>query len=254
MMTTIKNVFFGFLFAMLLSSSGVFGQEKTLAELQADLVSPWLVTVEGENRTRILRIAGLTQKADGVFLIEAVYGFTDEKQTPIKAEMSQGKLVLTTQANTKIVVTQQPDGTFAGTFALKNGTTKGVTIARVSENELPTKIASEQIARAKAIIVKPAVDVPAACAAFIGVWAGTWADIGLVRLWVTEVDAKCVAKYSYGISAKIPTAFKTAEIKNGVLQFDRPGGTSSFELRGGALLGRYTGSLGDNSATLKKTE
>jgi hypothetical protein len=252
--TTIKNVFFGFLFATLFSSSGVFGQEKTLTELQAELVSPWLVTVEGENRTRILRIAGLTQKADGVFLVEAVYGFTDEKQTPIRAEMSQGKLVLTTQANTKIVVTQKPGGMFAGTFALKNGTTKGVTIARVSENELPTKVASEQIVRAKAIIIKPAADVPTACAAFIGVWAGTWPTVGQVWLWVAEVDAKCVAKYSYGITTKVPTTFKTAEIKNGALQFDRPGGTVSFELRGGELLGRYVGSLGDNNATFKKIE
>src|SRR5450756_1837364 len=166
------------LFAMLLSSSGVFGQEKALAELQAELVSPWLVTVEGENRTRILRITGLTQKADGVFHVEAVYGFSDEKQTPITAEMSHGKLVLTTQANTKIAVTQKSSETFVGTFALKNGTTKGVTIARVSGNELSVKVASEQIARAEAIIIKPAADVPTACAALIGVWTGTWPTVG----------------------------------------------------------------------------
>ncbi len=254
MKTTMKNVFLGFLFAMLLSSSGVFGQEKALAELQAELVSPWLVTVEGENRTRILRITGLTQKADGVFHVEAVYGFSDENQTPITAEMSQNKLVLTTQANTKIVVTQKSGETFAGTFTLKNGTTNGVTLARVSENELSAKVASEQIARAEAIIIKPAADVPTTCAALSGVWTGTWPTVGQVWLWVAEVDAKCVAKYSYGISAKVPTAFKTAEIKNGILQFGRPGGTASFELRGGELLGRYVGSLGDNNATLQKVQ
>ena len=37
-------------------------QESTLPQLKADLISPWLVMVDGESRTRTLRITGVAQK------------------------------------------------------------------------------------------------------------------------------------------------------------------------------------------------
>lgn len=253
----LKRLLTGFFFAFtaFFASTGVFAQTTPLAELQTKLISSWLVSVDGENRTRTLKIKGSTKKPDGL-LLEADYGWTDGKQTAIKAEINQtiqeNKLVLITQADTKIIAAQTPDGKFTGTFALKNGVTKKVTITKLSENEL--QATRESALSTAPTIQKPGTDVSAACAAFLGGSTGTWPNIGRVWLWVVEVNAQCVAKYSYGINPKVPTSFKTTEIKNGILTIPRPSGTTTFEVRGDELVGHYSGSDGSNSTTHQRIQ
>ena len=86
--------------------------------MQTGLVSPWLGTVAGENRTRNLRIKAVAQKTAETFLLEAENGYSDERQTAVKAEIEQigqeRKLLLVTQADSKIVATQTPNGMIAG--------------------------------------------------------------------------------------------------------------------------------------------
>lgn len=108
--------------------------EPTLTQLQTEMISPWLVTVEGEDRTRILRITGAEKTNAETLQLEAVYGWTDARQTQVKGEVSQTaqerKLLITTQADSKIVATQTSSGLFTGTFTTRNGWAKAVRIEK----------------------------------------------------------------------------------------------------------------------------
>jgi hypothetical protein len=217
------------------------------------MISSWKVAVAGETRPRILKITGVGKNSEGTFLLEAAYGYADERQTSIHAEAVQTnqefKLVLTTQANTKIVAIQMPNGEFEGTFTLKNGVTKGVTITKLSDIELQLAIDAAKRARTSVLMVPPKADVPESCAAFYGVWEGKWntgsggGGYSTFRIWVPEVETDCTAKFSYKNtnSGDIPTGFGNAQIKQGVLSA-RCGADSegcSFERHGDQLWGRY---------------
>lgn len=120
----------------------------------------------------------------------------------------------------------------------------------ISEEDLRVKeapiIAARTVAtlNAEPTIEKPPADVPAPCAAYVGSWSGRWPFAGRIWLWVVSVDAKCVAQYAYTGSTAVPREYLTAEIKDGVLAIPRPGGTTTFQMRGEDLLGRYAGSDG----------
>jgi hypothetical protein len=242
--------------------AGSVHAQSTLAQLQTDMVSSWLGTIEGDAKGRTLRIKGVSQKTDGIFLLEADYGFFDGKQTSVKAEISQigqeRKLSLVTQSDSLIVATQDASGTFVGTFTLKNGVSKAIRIEKISEVELSSVVSAFQNAAiTKAMndaptIEPPAADVPVSCAAFLGGWSGVWPNVGRVWLWVVSVDAKCGAKYSYGASSNVPQNFKMADIKDGVLSIPRASGSASFEANGNEISGRYTGTDGTNAAMMQK--
>ena len=125
---------------------------------QSSLIGSWLVTVDGEAATRTLIVTEEAPTGDGA-LLAAKYGMT--AQGPIEAKMirlgAQRQLVLVTQAGTKIVATEQSDGNFKGTFTLKSGGVKEVTIARMSE-EMRQQLAQ---ARAAPVTQEPGPDVPA---------------------------------------------------------------------------------------------
>jgi hypothetical protein len=246
----------GLLMVVSLLSSTAHGQTKSLAQLQAELVSSWLVSVDGEGRTRTLIISGVAQKSDEEFVLESVYGMSDTKQTAIKAEYrisaKDRQLILITQADTRIVATLTPDGIYKGTFTLKNGNVKDVAIRKVSGEEISAlrSASSDPLS----VIQKPAADVPAACAAFSGVWTGIWPGAGRTWLWITGVNNQCAVSYSYGAASATPKLFKTAEIKNSVLTIPRPNGATVFEVSGNEVVGRYSGSDGSNSASMQKVD
>lgn len=117
--------------------------ESTLSQLRTDLISPWLVTVQGEDRTRILRISGVAKKSDDTFLLEATYAWTGTKPSAVKAELSQSeqqrKLAIITQSDSTIEVVQNSNGSFTGTITYKTGAVKQVKIERLSDEEAMTK-------------------------------------------------------------------------------------------------------------------
>lgn len=118
--------------------------QSTVAQLQTELVAPWLVTVEGEARTRSLKILGLAEKSEGAFLVDATYGWIDGTQSPVRAEITQAgperRLQITTPPGSLIVATQSPDGSFTGTFTPKNGTAKAVKLEKFSEQDMQIRI------------------------------------------------------------------------------------------------------------------
>jgi len=207
-------------------------------------VGSWLVTVHGEAETRTLVVEGEASTSDGA-LLEARYGMSHQRQGPISAKMlrvnDRRQLLLTTQAATRIEVTEQADGTFKGTFTLRSGVVKEVLLARISE------AAREQLARAGSPLVnqKPGPEVPAPCAAFFGGWGGTWAvgNLGEQRLWVLGIQADCTARVSYRVSTSNapPTSFPAAKIEEGTLTLRcGSGGTCVFRLRGNEIWASYT--------------
>lgn len=225
--------------------------QPSLTQLKTELISAWLVTVDGEERTRTLKITGVEQKDPGIFPLEAAYGWTDGNQTPIRAEISQTgserTLLITTQPGSKIAATQQSDGIFIGIFTSTSGQTKGLRVERLSEAEL---LNAKSRLNAPPAIEKPAANVPASCAPFIGGWTGDW-GFGQRWLWVVGIDVDCIAKYSYSPRTK---DFKRAEIGKGVLSFlcGTTGGTCFFEYHGDELWGRYSGPDGTNTSVFKK--
>lgn len=142
-----NRYFFRFVVSLLMLMIGpaeaTFAQT-TVSQLQAELVAPWLVTVEGEARPRTLRILSLGEKAKDVFLVEAMYGWLDGRQDPALAELTLSptdrKIVITTSVQSVILATQSTDGTFVGTFKPKTGTEKAVKLAKISEQDLQAKL------------------------------------------------------------------------------------------------------------------
>lgn len=239
---------------MFLGFSVAYAQP-SLTQLKTELVSAWLVTVDGEERTRTLKVTEVEQKDFGIFPLEAVYGWTDGNQTPVRAEINQSgqerTLLLTTQPGSKIAATQRSDGNFIGTFTSTSGQTKGLKIEKVSDESLQARMAANA-SRASGMIVEPGSDVPKECAAFSGRWTGSWPNYGQTWLWVVEVGANCVAKCMSWTTSAVPTRFQSCDIKDNVLVRQKPDGMEHYELRGDELWARYAYMGGQNSAVFRK--
>lgn len=241
-----------------------FAQVKSVEQLQINLVSAWLVFVKDEGRTRTLRIMGIspTPRSDGTHLLYADYGFTDERQTPIPAFISQAEnrltLNFTTQSNSEIVVTNTSDNLFEGTFTDRKGEGKPVKIRKLTDSELQSKAASAKALR-EGKLIPPAPDVPVSCGSFFGGWSGTWNSgaFNAQKLWVASVEPDCTVKYSYTTtdSVELPKSFKTTEIKDGVLSLPcGPGmsGTCSFTRKGEEVWRTYSGPGYPDSGVMKR--
>jgi hypothetical protein len=196
-----------------------------LQSIRSDVVSGWIVEVEGEARSRTLRISDVVPRSDGVWDLRAVYGWSDVKsQSIVRAELAtrQDAYVMTivTPVNSVITAHGGANGVLTGTIQFRSAQVKPVRLVRVSDAEFD-RHRSERIARAANHgIVPPGPDVPPACAAFVGGWVGPWTTctvVGAERwLWVVEVDAACTAKVSTGPNG-YRGPFTRGTIRNGVL-------------------------------------
>jgi hypothetical protein len=251
-----------FCFSVLLYfTANVARAQVSLDQVKGEVVSAWVVTVDGEMRKRLLRISGIEQKDSATFSLSATYGWIDAYKPPVKAELVQsGKertLNFVTGSNSKIVATQNTDGVFVGTFSPTSGPSKGIRLVKVSDDELSKVLADAQAAVA---IAKPAENVPPACAAFSGKWSGMWSQggIGQQWLWIMSIDNKCMAKIAYVSSNNPPTSFEMVEIKDGTLEWicnRSTQGTCVMKRNGNDLWANYHNpSGGVNSAVFSKIE
>ncbi len=252
-----------FLFAALLAATGTLtaqAQPTTRANSAGLASTSWLVTVDGEAKTRTLLIASATPKSDGSLLLEATYGLTGGGMHPAEAQMgqsgSQRQLTLTTSANSTIIATERPDGTFQGTFTNKNGVVKGVIVAKLSGDiRLAAKSATEGT---------PAGDIPSECSAYAGAWVGRWNQGGFGDMYLRITDVRsvggegCMARYSYSSKVETVPSKKTLEIKDGAIAFvcnSSTGGTCVFTRKNDALWASYTNpGGGQNSGVFKRVE
>ena len=114
--------------------------ENELAELRTELVSPWLVSVEGETRKRALVIRSVLPGASHRYLLDASYGYTNGTSAPINAEVAAAadggmRITLVTPAKTRIDAELAADGAFNGTFTTTSATRR-VRIERTTADAL----------------------------------------------------------------------------------------------------------------------
>lgn len=247
-----KQYFSGFLFAVLAATTMVSISQTTSPALTGNsLLTSWLVAVGTDSRARVLVVSGAAPKADGGLQLTAAYGWSDAGSTlsPVRGEVNlvsgRRELTFVTQSETKVVVTERDDGSFQGSYVLKNGFANVVTISRMPDGT-----------RSASIIQKPGPDVPASCAAFSGGWSGNWPFQGLVYLWVASIDSNCAAKVVYTRGPNPPKSasdLKAATIKENVLTWKRPdGGITTFHMSGNYLYANYAGPAGNNQATMER--
>lgn len=263
-MKTVASVLFRIVCAMIcVWPSFSFPQEQINTRLQTELVAPWLVTVQGQDRPRTLRITGVREDPDGRLVLDAAFGWTDGNQVPVPtASVTQSnketQLLFVTQAGTRVAAIRMSSGVFEGTFTTNDGVVKTVRIEKLTEDELRAKIAATKATRAAKVVVRPSADVPESCAAFSGQWVGRWSqgNIGKNWLWIAEIDVNCMAKVSYNRNDDLPKSFITAEIKGNELSFlcnSSTGGTCVFKRKGDDLWASYSNpSGGRNSAIFER--
>ena len=123
--------------------------QNSLEELRQGLVAPWLVTIIGDKRTRLLRIDEIYRDSEGSYLVTATYDYTDlGRSKPVRIELVQAgraiKLVVRTNALTIIAVEQGSDGVFYGHFKTAKGSDKAVRLDRLTENQVSEKTREAQ--------------------------------------------------------------------------------------------------------------
>ena len=246
---TVAIAFFGF---------EVAHAQPSLPQVQAELIGSWLATVEGDTRPRTLSIESVQQKSENVFSLEAEFGYSDIRRAKADAEISQTaterKLALTAKSGAKITATQTLNGVLTGTFFFTDGTTRPITLTKLSADELRTKV---EAALKGPEIIKPTAEVPSSCAAFSGKWTGTWGyGVGQQWLWIPSIDSKCVAKVIYSSSKWAHGKVEMVEIKDGTLSIVCGGvDTCRFNVKGDELWAAAYGSAGaNNNAVFKRTE
>lgn len=131
--------------AVLLAVQATFAVAQVSVEkLRQELIAPWLMTVQGEARTRLLRINEIAEESQGSYLFNATWGFTDGTQVVVRVELIQaGKdlnLLVRSAAETLVSLRQSPDGNFAGVLKYARGAEKPVTLEKLSEQEVPQKV------------------------------------------------------------------------------------------------------------------
>lgn len=241
--------------AAVLSSAGI-------AEAAQDpLIGFWLAKIDGETEARSLIIKEAAPTSEGV-LLSARYGMSSQGTSPVEAKAvqngSQRQFVLITQAGSKIIAAEDSAGRLVGTFSLKNGATKNIVITRSTEEDLQRLAQGKSAAKPIALVQPPGPGVPPNCAAFSGGWGGEWPVAGYASLWVVSVDTSCAVKYIYPAGQRPPKSAdgaKEAVIKGNGFEIRRAdGGTTTFELNGGAISARYLGPSGSNSTTLRRID
>jgi PQQ-dependent catabolism-associated CXXCW motif protein len=124
--------------------------QRTLAQLREELIAPWLITVKGESRNRLLRISEISQDTEGAFLVNGNFGWVDGTQSIARIELIQTAqdlvLIARTGGNSLISVRRSPDGSFAGIFRNNRGTELDARLEKLSEDQL-LRAAQETSAR-----------------------------------------------------------------------------------------------------------
>ena len=114
--------------------------QRSLAQLRQELVAPWLVTVKGEARDRLLRINEISQDTEGTFVVVGNFGWIDGTQAITRIELIQAAqgltLIVRTVGDALISVRQSPDGGFAGTFRGASGRELATKLEKLSEDQL----------------------------------------------------------------------------------------------------------------------
>lgn len=115
-----------------------------IAQTPTDLIASWLVTVDGESRTRVFRAQGAEEKPDGSVALKGRFGLVDGNLGAASGDITNTpegrKLILTTSSDIVIVAVQEADGAFVGTITYKTGAVKPVRLAKTNAAELAASV------------------------------------------------------------------------------------------------------------------
>ena len=199
---------------------------------QAELVAEWMVTVADDARQRTLRISSVSAKSGGAFLAAGKYGYSGENLKSVNVSLTESdtapQLKLTTPANSLIVASRLPDGSYSGTMALANGTVKAVFIRKLPAQNQQTTAAAADLPTSKS----PGQTIEKSRIRFINMGGNdcppcvTWRALELPKLQTSTVFKG--VNYSYVIKAigsPVPSEmFLDAEVKPLKAQLDTAGG------------------------------
>lgn len=139
-----------FFVVLLTAQATIAHAQRSLAQFREQLVAPWLVTVQGEERYRLLRITEISQDTEGSFLVNANFGWIDGDQTIVRIELIESKqdlrLVIRTNLGTIYSLRQTGSGEFVGTWKPLRGSDKEAKLQKLAEDQIPQK-AKESEAR-----------------------------------------------------------------------------------------------------------
>lgn len=254
-MNTLKNLLQTCSLALALLGGGyLHAQEKVNDELAKQVIGMWDFVIENVNEIVYLRIDKVTSQSDGVYALDAVYGWPSRERPVKSAELihsgKETRLTLTAHNGGNAKAVRSDDGSFVGTWEYMSNPVRQVRIVKMAPGVDPSKTAD-------AVIVRPGSEVPKSCAAFVGQWSGTWGyGIGQTWLWVASVDSKCLAKVAYLSYNAIPRTFEDVEIKGDTLEWlcnKSTQGTCRLSARDDELWANYSNpGGGSNSAVFKK--
>jgi len=127
--------------------------QRSLAQLRKELIAPWLLTLQGDPRTRLLRISEIAEESEGAYLFNATYGWTDGgSHGPARVELIRSKqellLIVRTPPGGLLSVRKSASGEFVGTYKPARGAEKQAKLERLTEEQIPAK-AQESLAAFK---------------------------------------------------------------------------------------------------------
>jgi hypothetical protein len=163
---------------------------------EPDLRGTWTVVVDGNPETRRLKITGVPTETGALVATYGLSGGGVISKAKVSRVGDHRQVTFVTQADAIIVADEQLDGTFRGTFTPKGGAVKGVTVSRVTAEELAAAEPKDL-----SVIVPLVPDVPRECAAFHGSWAGIWSKGGGLQVYlrvpevISDGRGGCVVRY-----------------------------------------------------------
>jgi hypothetical protein len=174
-----------------------------------------------------LAVRGAEKTGDGIWNLDATYGFTDGKMNPVTVKLnvrSDGyRLEFVTASASKLVVEGGREGVLSGTFSTRSGREMPVRLVKTDDGHVK-QMAEDLKASKAALAAAPGPDVPEMCARYFGGWEGKWeGDPVPVKLWVLAVKADCTAqvRYKSTSSKDVPEPSELATVTIGKTGFDR---------------------------------
>lgn len=119
-----------------------FAAEVDADGVQRGLVASWVVSVQGASRTRTLNVRSIEPKGEGIWALDATYGWTGGRQQAVKAEVSKGpggfRLQIVTPADSTITAESADLKVFEGTFTPKSSKSRRVSLALATAETPPS--------------------------------------------------------------------------------------------------------------------
>jgi hypothetical protein len=170
--------------------------QTTVEELNKQLATQWIGTIQGDPKTRTLIIKSAAQSNPETFLLDASYGLsTQSRFTAVKAEIAQNgakrKLTVITQSDNTITAEQQADGSFEGYFFTRGAKASPIKFVKAAEVAQATAISAPAPVTATPTSTAPAPTTPTLAAQTIAAPVATTSSAFLTK---QEVDAMSTGK------------------------------------------------------------